>query len=204
MKVIGLTGSIASGKSTISNYLKQKGIKIIDADLISRQIYDIGQMAYNEVVKEFGEKILNGDKTINRKELGKIVFEDKEKLKRLNQITHPIIIDEIKRKIDYYKKIGEKICIVDAALLIETGLNDLVDEVWLVFVDFDKQIKRLMDRDNLSFEDAEKRILTQMPFEEKKKYADYIIDNSFTLEDTLKQVDRLLELFLGELNEKNI
>lgn len=83
MKVIGLTGSIASGKSTISNYLKQKGIKIIDADLISRQIYDIGQMAYNEVVKEFGEKILNGDKTINRKELGKIVFEDKEKLKKI-------------------------------------------------------------------------------------------------------------------------
>ncbi|WDC83856.1 dephospho-CoA kinase [Caloramator sp. mosi_1] len=105
MKIIGLTGGIASGKSTVSNYLKLKGIDVIDADLISREIYKVGEKAYTLVVKEFGKEILEDDLTINRKRLGNIVFNNLDKLQRLNEITHPIILSEIKRRVDNCLKI---------------------------------------------------------------------------------------------------
>lgn len=192
MKVIGLTGGIASGKTTVSTYLKSKGYKVIDADLISRDIYHIGKEAYRKIIEEFGEGILDNQRNIDRKILGSIVFNDKYKLSKLNEITHPIIVNEILRKIEEIKLKGEKICFVDAALLIEANLAKYVDEVWLVVVDEVVQLDRLMKRDKLSFAEAKKRIESQMNVEEKKKFADYIIDNSKSVEYTIEQVTEML------------
>lgn len=192
MKVIGLTGGIASGKTTVSTFLKSKGYEVIDADLISREIYNVDEDVYKKVITEFGTEILNNDRTINRKKLGKVVFNNKLKLKKLNEITHPIITNKILKKIEESKLRGEKICFVDAALLIEANLVKYVDEVWLVVADEEVQINRLMKRDNISYEDAKKRIESQMPVVEKKKYADFIINNSESVEYTIEQVTRLL------------
>lgn len=192
MKVIGLTGGIASGKTTVSTFLKSKGYEVIDADLISREIYNVDEEAYKKVITEFGTEILNNDRTINRKKLGKVVFNNKLKLKKLNEITHPIITNKILKKIEESKLRGKKICFVDAALLIEANLVKYVDEVWLVVADEEVQINRLMKRDNISYEDAKKRIESQMPVAEKKKYADFIINNSESVEYTIEQVTRLL------------
>lgn len=193
MKVIGLTGGIASGKTTVSNFLKSKGYEVIDADLISREIYNVNQEAYNKIIEEFGDAILNRDRTIDRKKLGSIVFNDKSKLNKLNEITHPIIINKILKRIEEIKLKGEKICFVDAALLIEANLIIYVDEVWLVVVDKEIQIDRLMKRDNLTFEEAKKRVESQMAVEEKIKYADYVINNSKSIDYTLDQVKELLD-----------
>lgn len=192
MYVIGLTGGIASGKSTVSKLLKDKGAVIIDADEISRQIMMPGQPAYHEVIKKFGTKILKDKDDIDRKKLGDIVFSNTTLLKTLNQITHPAIVDEIKKRLDYYRSRSEKVAVIDAALLLEVGLNLLVDEVWLVVVDEKTQIKRLMEREKiLTPKEAIERIKAQMPLEEKRRLADKIIDNSGDLEYTKKQVDKL-------------
>ncbi|AAM24131.1 MAG: Dephospho-CoA kinase [Caldanaerobacter subterraneus] len=194
MRVVGLTGGIGSGKSTVSGILAKLGAKIIDADLVSREIMEKGKEAYNEIVDCFGKEILDKEGNIDRKKLGSIVFSDKEKLKRLNEITHPKIIDKIKKMIEEEKD-KDKVIVIDAALLIETGLYKLVDEVWLVVVDIDTQIKRVMERDGFSCEEALKRIKSQMPLEEKIKYADFIINNSKDLRKTEEQVRLLWQRF---------
>ncbi|MEW9081456.1 dephospho-CoA kinase [Caldanaerobacter subterraneus] len=194
MRVVGLTGGIGSGKSTVSEILAKLGAKIIDADLVSREIMEKGKEAYNEIVDCFGKEILDKEGNIDRKKLGSIVFSDKEKLKRLNEITHPKIIDKIKKMIEEEKD-KDKVIVIDAALLIETGLYKLVDEVWLVVVDIDTQIKRVMERDGFSCEEALKRIKSQMPLEEKIKYADFIINNSKDLRKTEEQVRLLWQRF---------
>jgi dephospho-CoA kinase len=195
MKVIGLTGGIGSGKSTVSRILSGLGAKIIDADLVSREIMSKGQEAYNEIVGYFGENILDERGEIDRKRLGLIVFEDAQKLKKLNEITHPKIIEKIKAMIMEAKKENYKVIVVDAALLIETGLYQMMDEIWMVVVDIETQIKRIMKRDGFSYEEALKRIRSQMPLEEKIKYADFIINNSKTLEKTEEQVKLLWSRF---------
>lgn len=197
MKIIGLTGGIASGKSTVSNYLITKGISVIDADKISRQIYEVGSKAYVSVVQEFGRDVLNEDKTINRKKLANIVFTNKEKLKVLNEITHPIILNEIKRQINELRTLGYYLCVIDAALLIESGWYKLADLKWLIYVDKETQIKRLIERDKISKEEAMKRIQAQMPFEEKVKYVDFIINNNLSLRYTYEQIDILLNIALN-------
>ncbi|MEQ2129838.1 dephospho-CoA kinase [Caldanaerobacter subterraneus KAk] len=194
MRVVGLTGGIGSGKSTVSGILAKLGAKIIDADLVSREIMEKGKEAYNEIVDCFGKEILDKEGNIDRKKLGSIVFSDKEKLKRLNEITHPKIIDKIKKMIEEEKD-KDKVIVIDAALLIETGLYKLVDEVWLVVVDIDTQIRRVMERDGFSCEEALKRIKSQMPLEEKIKYADFIINNSKDLRKTEEQVRLLWQRF---------
>jgi len=197
VKIIGLTGGIASGKSTVSNYLITKGISVIDADKISRQIYEVGSKAYVSVVQEFGRDVLNEDKTINRKKLANIVFTNKEKLKVLNEITHPIILNEIKRQINELRTLGYYLCVIDAALLIESGWYKLADLKWLIYVDKETQIKRLIERDKISKEEAMKRIQAQMPFEEKVKYVDFIINNNLSLRYTYEQIDILLNIALN-------
>jgi dephospho-CoA kinase len=189
LKVIGLTGGIASGKSTVSRYLKELGEKVIDADIVARKIVEKGKPALEEIVDFFGEKVLNKDGTLNRKYLGSIVFSDPEKLEILNRITHRRIIDEIKKKIEYYKQLDKyEVVFLDAPLLIEMKMNDMVDEIWLVTVDERTQIERLMLRDNLSFNEAINRINSQMPLKQKEKYADVIIDNSKGLKELKDQI----------------
>lgn len=202
MKIIGLTGGIASGKSTVSKYLILKGIDVIDADLISREIYQVGEKAYKIVIDVFGKDILNEDLTINRKKLARIVFSNSEHLKKLNEITHPIIFEKIKKNVEEIYKKNKRVCIIDAALLFESDWYKLCDLKWLVYVDKITQIKRLIERDKISEEDAVKRINAQMPIEEKIKLADFIINNSRELRYTYEQVDILLNIALnGGSNE---
>ena len=192
MKVIGLTGGIASGKSTVSNILLSLGAFIIDADKIAREIVEPGHKVLNKIVETFGYQILNKDCTLNRKFLGNIVFNNSDKLKILNSITHPEIRNIIAQRIDEIQNKCEKsIIIIDAAVLFESGLNKLTHEVWLVYLDCDTQIKRLIERDNLTFEEADARIKSQMPVGDKIRMSDKIIDNTGSLEYTHKQIEKL-------------
>ncbi|NLZ54481.1 MAG: dephospho-CoA kinase [Thermoanaerobacteraceae bacterium] len=192
MLVIGLTGGIASGKSTVSLLLKKKGAVIIDADEIARHIMQPGKPAWIKVVNHFGQQIINEDKDIDRSRLADIVFSDKEQLKLLNSFTHPEIINEIKERLEHYKSLQEKVIILDAALLLEVGLHRVVDEVWVVEVDEKIQLERLMAREkNLDVKQAMDRIKSQMPQKEKIRYAHRVIDNSGSIEDTKVQVDKI-------------
>jgi len=193
LTVIGLTGGIASGKSTVTALLKEKGAAIIDADKIAREIMSKGEPAWFEVLNYFGDEILNNDRSdIDRKKLAHIVFSDKAKLEVLNNITHPKIIEEIKRQVEEYKKAGKKIIVIDAALLIETGLDKIADEVWVVAANEDIQLQRLMAREkDITKDEALKRIKSQMPLAEKLKFADRVIDNNSSIEETKKQVDKM-------------
>lgn len=195
---IGLMGNSGVGKSTVSDYLKEKSAFIIDADKISHSLMEKGKKCYNEVTKEFGEEILNEDKTINRQKLGAIVFNDKAKLKRLNEISHKIIVDEILRqKAEIIANPKEyKYIVIDAPLLTETGLDKACDTVWLVYADYEERIKRIIKRDNISRQRAEERFKNQTPFEVLKDFANEVLDN--TDEDKTKlysKIDKILREF---------
>ena len=189
MKVIGLTGGIGSGKSTVSRMLRGLGAKIIDADQVAREVVEKGKPALNEIAEEFGKETLLEDGTLDRKKLGSIIFSDKEKRFRLNEITHPKIVQEINKLIVKYR--SENHCdlvVLDCALLFEMNLDDMVEESWLVSLDKDTQLKRIMSRDELSEEDALKRINAQMSLGEKAERATRVIDNSSVVNETHKQV----------------
>lgn len=189
--VIGLTGGIASGKSTVSAKLKDLGAYIIDVDVLARDVVSKGEIAYNRIVQSFGPDILLKTGEINRKKLGNIVFSDKKKLALLNSITHPEIISRVKDKIAELKAAGKKVIVVDAAILIEMGLYKYVDSVWVVVVDRETQIKRLMKRDKFDYEDSENRINSQFTNEVRKKYADVIIDNNRPFEEVERKIEEL-------------
>lgn len=192
MKIIGLTGNIASGKSKISEYLKTKGFKVIDADSIGRTILE-DEKIKNKLIRVFGKEILNEDKTINRRNLGKIVFSSKENLEKLNRITLPVLTSKIRKKINEYKRKKIKLVILDAAILIEAKWNKLVDEVWVVYTNPEVQLERLIKRENYSLDEAKNRINAQMNIKEKLKYANVIIDNSFDWDNTKLQIDKEIE-----------
>ena len=176
--LIGLTGGIASGKSLVAEELKRLGAYLIDADEIAREVVKTGLPTYNEIVKEFGEKILNPDKTINRKELGRIVFSNTELRKRLERITHPRIQEKIDKYIKEIKgRNPDAIIVVDAALLIEAGLYKKMEKVIVVYADEKTQIERLMERDGFTMDAAKNRLSAQMPLTEKRRYADFVIEN---------------------------
>lgn len=192
MKIIGLTGGIASGKSTVSRILSRMGAEIIDADMIAREVVEPGRKCFEMIVEEFGKGVLKGDGTLDRKKLGSIVFSDSLKLKRINEITHPEIRRIIAERLKDIEENGEHdVAVIDAAVLIESGMDDMADEVWLVYTDPDTQLERLKNRDGLSEQEAMSRIASQMPVSEKKKFCDRIIDNSGTVEHTKEQVERL-------------
>lgn len=191
-KVIGLTGSIATGKSQVSNYLKNKGIKVIDADLIARDVANY-KIVKNKIKREFGEDLYKNDK-LDRKKLAEIIFARKIHRQKLNSIMHPEIYKKIKKESDS----ADGLVFIDIPLLFENedlnkkyGLD--FDEIWLVYVDRETQIIRLMNRDGISREYAEEKINSQISVEEKRKKADVIIDNSGTLEETFKQVEKNLK-----------
>jgi dephospho-CoA kinase len=178
MRIIGLTGGIASGKSTISDILRSLGAEVVDVDLVGREVVRQGCPAYNKIIESFGSSILRADGEINRKKLGNIIFSDAKKLQLLNQITHPAIIDRVNSRVEACHQQNKKAVVIDAAILIEMGLHRYVDSVWLVMVDRETQLQRVMERDRLSEKDARNRINAQMTNEERKAYADVVIDNS--------------------------
>lgn len=191
-KPYGITGSIASGKSIFTDYLIKKNYKVIDSDLISHKITQKNQKGYLEIIKHFGNEVLNNDKNLNRKKISSIVFSNKEKLKLLNSILHPIIIFEIEKEIDNYNKISSKIFFLDVPLLFEVGLEYLCKKIILVYTDEKTQIDRLISRDNLDLSEAQKIISSQMSLDEKMKKADIIIENNSSIEDLYKKIDKLL------------
>ena len=184
--IIGLTGSIATGKSQSSKIFKQLGCYIIDADKLSRTLTVKGSKCLADVVKVFGKDILKLNGELDRKKLGLIVFNDKQAKTELEKIIHPHIIKKTNEVIT--KKYKTTDIIVDAPLLFEVGLDRVCDKVIVIYAKYHLQLKRLMKRDNLSKQEAEKRIALQMPIEEKMKLADITIDNSGTLSELSKNI----------------
>jgi dephospho-CoA kinase len=196
---VGLTGSIAVGKSFVASVFVELGCHVLDADLTAREAVLPGASGLKAIVETFGEEVLNSDGTLNRKQLAAVVFADEEKRQRLNNILHPFIIarqDEILREWEVEDPRG--IGMVDAALMIESGGYKRFDKLIVVHCRPEVQLERLMLRDSLSRNEAERRINSQMPQEEKQKFADYLIDTSdgfeLTREQTLKVHNDLVRI----------
>lgn len=185
----GLTGSIATGKSTVARMLKELGAEIIDADQISREVVQPGQTGWQQVANAFPE-VINPDHTIDRQKLASIIFADKTARARLEAIIHPLVFDRIRAQGELLERQG-KIVFADIPLLYETNCQEWLDEVWLVYVPEAIQLQRLMNRDHLSEAEALQRIRAQIPIEIKKQLADRVIDNSGSLWETKLQVDSL-------------
>ena len=190
MKIIGLTGGIGSGKSTVSAYLRQKGISILDADAIVIAAEAKGSPCFHAIVDVLGKEVLTAEGELDRKLVSKLVFAHPEKLKALNDIVYACVEAARVKLLD--EKKAEKIVVFDIPLLIECNWNKKVDEVWLVAVDKETQIARAMARSKFSREEVERRINLQMSLEDKKQYADVILDNSGSLEHLYAQVDAAL------------
>lgn len=207
MPVIGLTGNIGSGKSTVAQHMEKLGAKVIDADKVAREVVLPGSPALEDIVKSFGSDVLNLDGTLDRKKMGAIVFADPQARIRLNEITHPRIKEAIRKEIEKHKAgtashVRHKVLVIEAPLLIEVGLHHVVDEVWVVKINEHEQIQRLLERDNLTPAEARLRFAAQLPQKEKLKYARRVVDNSGNLSETKKQVychwnDFLKEHFRG-------
>lgn len=188
--IIGLTGGTGCGKTTVCSILKKYNAYIIDADKIAHSVIKKGKDAYIQIVDYFGNDILNDDKEIDRKKLGKIVFSDKEKLGYLTKTTHKYIVKEIEQLINTKKEENKyNYIVIDAPLLIEANLHKIVDTVWIVYANLETRIQRLKARDNIEEEAVINRINSQTSFEENKKYADFVIfnDEGANLEEIIKQ-----------------
>ena len=194
MKIIGLTGNIGSGKSTVARMFRELGAKIIDADKIAREVVEPGKPAWKELISKFGNEILDKNNELNRKYVADIVFNDVKKREILNGIIHPRILEEINARIDAYKAENADIVIIEAALLIEkSGLINFIDKLIVISIDIDSQIQRIKQRDNLNTEDILIRIEAQMSNEEKAKFADFLVDNSQSIEKTEQIVKKIWE-----------
>lgn len=192
--ILGLTGGIASGKSTVSAYLAQNGALIIDADLIARQVVAKKSSGLKQIVAKFGGEILTASGELDRKKLGKLVFSNKELLKALTDITGPLIRAEILREIQAAKKAQVKLVVLDIPLLFETGYQTLCDKVMVVTIPSKLQLERVMKRDNLSAAEARKRIANQLPASKRNELADVLIDNSKSVAETYQQVLKWLKI----------
>jgi len=191
MRVVGLTGGIASGKSTVSDLLRQLGAVVIDADRIARRVVEPDRRAWKRIVGRFGPEILLPDRTLDRKRLAERVFRSAQERRFLNRVTHPPIYWEILKSLARHWWMKTPLVVVDAALLFETPLRLFLRPVVVVYADPGTQLERLVRRDGIDREEAMRKIRAQMPLEEKKKRADYVIDNSGSLERTAQQVQDL-------------
>jgi len=189
---IGLTGGIASGKSTVAALLRDRDCPVLDADVLTHELLEPGQAAYDEVLREFGPGILTSSKMVDRRKLGAIVFADSARRARLNQIMHPRIQQVARNWFSALERSeGPEFAFEDAALILEAGAKELFDRVVVCWCLPQQQIKRLMAR-GLTLDDAQKRIASQMPIDEKRKLADDVIDCSATIAETEHQVDALV------------
>jgi len=188
---IGLTGGIATGKSTVAKLLTERGAKLIDLDKIAREVVEPGQPALHAIAERFGQAVLQPDGSLDRKKLGAVVFSDLEERKALEAITHPAIRAVMKERMTRYKaEEPDRLVVVDVPLLFESKLESYFEQVMVVYVPRETQLRRLIERDALTPEEAEKRLAAQMDIEEKKRRADILIHNTGTPEDTDRQIDR--------------
>ena len=188
--IIGLTGGIATGKSTVSKILRDLNIKVIDADKIAHNVLE-HEDVINKIQDVFSKNVVNENGKIDRKKLGKIVFEDNKKLKKLESITHPKILEIIDYKL---KESKDELIVLDAPLLFETSLDNKVDEIWVVYANEETQINRLKKRDNLNKKEALDRINSQMDLDKKANKADIVIKNESTIEALENKVKKLIEI----------
>jgi dephospho-CoA kinase len=180
VKVVGLTGGIASGKSTVADLLRARGAKVIDADVVAREIVEPGEDAYNEIVAEWGPEVLGPDGALDRARLGAIIFSDAEARLKLNAMTHPRVRRRMLEQAEALRQepAPPPVAVLDIPLLFENGLEALVEETWLVYLDPTHQLERLMRRNGFSREEAEQRIAAQLPLSEKARRATRLIDNN--------------------------
>ena len=190
-RVIGLTGGIGSGKSTISQYLAELGAVVIDADKIGHQVFQPGTGAWRDVVATFGQQVVAPGGEIDRKKLGEIVFNDPESMTRLNEIMHPRMYQMAEEQIEQYRRQGVPAVVLEAAILIEAGWTPLVDEVWVVTVSEKAVVKRLKEQRGLDEEQTLSRIRSQMQTEERIKHADIVISNDADLSKVKARVKEL-------------
>lgn len=188
MFIIGLTGGIGSGKSTIASWFREWHIPVIDGDKLAREAVNSGSPVLSILADAFGKEILSEEGTLKRRQLGQIVFQDKAKLSRLNQIMHPAIWHLVESRLKACKDAGEKMAVLDMPLLIEAGWQSRVDSVWVVYVSTEVQISRVMKRDGLKRSQVMAIMQNQIPVEEKLSYADVIINNEGSEENTRRQV----------------
>ncbi|KAI0672828.1 dephospho-CoA kinase-domain-containing protein [Trametes maxima] len=198
MLVVGLTGGIATGKSTVASLLRAHNLSIVDADVLARKVVEPGTPALAQIVRTFGASILRDDGTLNRERLGRIVFQDEAKRRELNAIVHPAVRREMFWSVLRCWWHGERVCVLDVPLLIEGGLWKWVGKVVVVYCSAEIQLQRLMKRDNSSREDATSRLNAQLPITEKVEYADVVVDNSGSLQDLEQQVDLLVQRLQNE------
>ena len=197
MKIIGLTGGIASGKSTVATELRKQNVPVFDADEVSRNAVAKGSKGLALVAEAFGADYLTADGEMDRAKISQLVFSDKEALKTLEGILHQIVWDEAEAFLAEAREQKAKLAVLDVPLLIETKWHERVDLVWLVAVSKEQQIKRAMIRSGMTEEEVKARIAAQMSLEDKKKFADVVLDNSGALEETLEQVHKELAKLLG-------
>ncbi|HIB16700.1 MAG TPA: dephospho-CoA kinase [Candidatus Lambdaproteobacteria bacterium] len=202
--LIGLTGGIASGKSTVLQHLRQAGYSVIDADKLGHKVLEQGNPGYNKVVKCFGNEILNPDGSVNRTALGRIVFVDAEKLKQLNEISHPIIAEMIQK--EFEESVSDSnggIVFLEAALLIEANWYKVCGYIWVVSLDPTVALRRLQERDNLSETEAKLRVGAQLDQEERLAYADVVLQNEGTLEELFTQTQQALRELKQSMNSSH-
>jgi len=190
--ILGLTGGIATGKSTVTGLLRERGIPVIDADAIAREVVEPGMPAYEAIVRHFGHEILQPNGQLDRKKLGDIVFSDEAERQVLNAIVHPEVRRVMREQAVEAEAAGAPIVFMDIPLLFESKLQHMVEKIVVVYVPESTQLERLIERDELDEEQARKRMNAQLPIEEKKAWADYVIDNQGSREETARQVDELL------------
>ena len=193
MKLVGLTGGIASGKSTVAEILKRQGAAIINADVLAREVVEPGHQAWTEIVNTFGIAVLQPDRTLDRQKLRAIIFDDPDARKKLESIIHPQVRALAEQRIREHAAAGYAVIVYEVPLLFEGNLQEWLRPVILVACDVDTQRNRLQSRDNLSAAQAQKHIDAQMSLEAKRRLADYVIENNGSLEDLKRQVQAVLE-----------
>lgn len=200
---VGLTGGIASGKSTVAGMLQEKGAFLVDFDVLTHKVEEPGQPAWKAIVGFFGVEILSDDGTINRSKLGAVVFRNREKLARLNEIVHPLLFREWRRRLSAIQaKKPEAIIISDIPLLIEINAQNLVDLIILVYASPRQQVERLISRNGCTSEEAFQRLASQVPIDEKISQADIVVDNGASLEETRRAVDELWTVLISREQKK--
>lgn len=190
--IIGLTGSIASGKSTVAKMIQSYNLPIVDADQVARQVVEPGSPTLLKIAEVFGQDVISEDGTMNRAKVGNLIFHDETKRQQLNAIIHPAIREEMIRQRDEFISYGEKNVFMDIPLLFESKLEHFVEKIIVVSVTEDVQLERLMERNGLTEEEAKARIATQIPVKDKEALADVVIYNNGSLEDTALQLQNVL------------
>jgi dephospho-CoA kinase len=202
MFVIGLTGGIGSGKSTVSDMLRAKGAAAVYADQIGHEVYRPGTPVWDQVVAAFGRQVVGDDGQIDRRKLGQIVFSDAEARQRLDAITHPPMEQMMSERLEELRRQGTRVAVLEAAILIEAGWDHLADEIWVTVVSPEVAAQRSMERSGLSRERAEARIAAQLSNEERLKHAHVVIDTNCSLAEVAQRVDKLWDDLIGRLTAK--